>query len=274
MPQVVFELSCVVIVFATLWAMARYRPRRELLLEYLSLAVAGWVAEETCILAYRFYSYAEVWTVRAHLLPVLVPLIWPLVIVSARDVVKGLWPVNGWRQHVLVGAVVAFDASLVEVVAVRAGLWSWSEPGHLNVPVIGMLGWGYFAVGASVALSWASRWRYLAVLPLGLTSTHGLIVATWWGLFRWVARGDLGVASTVGVIVIGLVAGAFVLATKCKMPMRVAAPRMLAAALFLVLLLTTAAGEWAYWVHVVAVSVPYSVATALGRDRCAADVVT
>jgi LytS/YehU family sensor histidine kinase len=161
---------------------------------------------------------------------------------------------------VLVGAVVAFDASLVEVVAVRAGLWSWAEPGHLDVPVIGMLGWGYFAVGASVALSLASRWRYLGVLLLGLLTTHGLILLTWWGLFRWTLRGDLGHASTVGMLVLGVITAMFVLHARRRgrgMPMQVAGPRMLAATLFLALLLLTAPREMPYWWHVMALSVPY-----------------
>ncbi|MFW5739377.1 MAG: hypothetical protein ACOC1F_03315, partial [Myxococcota bacterium] len=177
MPQTVFELACAAIVVLTLASMARRRNPREVLAEYGSLAVAGWVVEESCILAYRFYGYADVWTVRLHLVPLLVPLIWPLVILSARDFVQALWPGRRWLAHVLVGAVVAFDASLVEVVAVRAGLWSWAEPGHLNVPVIGMLGWGYFAVGASLALSLSSRWRYPAVLAFGLMTAHTLILA-------------------------------------------------------------------------------------------------
>jgi len=263
-PQTVFELACVAIVVLTLVLMARHEKPRVLLASYASLAVAGWIAEESCILAYRFYSYADVWNVRVHLVPLLVPLIWPLVILSARECVRGIWPGNQWWSHLLVGAVVAFDASLVEVVAVRAGLWSWAEPGHLNVPVIGMLGWGYFAVGASVALSLAERWRYPGVLVLGVLSSHVLILTTWWGLFRWTLRGDLGTASTVGVLAIGMVAAVFVLAARRKgygMPMQVAGPRMLAAGLFLALLLTTAPKEMPYWWHVIALSIPYLAAT-------------
>jgi hypothetical protein len=260
MPQTVFEIACVAIVIVTLVLMARQEPPRALLASYVSLALAGWVAEESCILLYGFYGYADVWSVKAHLVPLLVPLIWPLVILSARSFVQALWPGDRWWSHVLVGAVVAFDASLVEVVAVRAGLWWWAEPGHLDVPVIGMLGWGYFAVGASVALSLTQRWRYPAVLFLGLLSTHVLILATWWGLFRWTLRGDLGSSSTVGILVIGLIAAGFILLERRRgrgMPMQVAGPRMLAAGLFLVLLLTTAAREMPYWWHVIALSIPY-----------------
>lgn len=268
MPQTLFEIACVAIVVLTLASMARRLGTREVLATYASLALAGWVAEETCILAYRFYAYADVWSVRVHLVPLLVPLIWPLVILSGRDFVQALWPDKGWLGHLLVGGVVAFDASLVEVVAVRAGLWSWAEPGHLGVPVIGMLGWGYFAVGASVALSLSGKWRYPAVLFFGLISSHALILATWWGLFRWTIRGDLGAASTVGMLLVGVVVAAFVWAARTRgrgMPMHVAGPRMIAAGLFLALLLTTAPREMPYWWHVVALSVPYVAAVRFGR---------
>ena len=160
MPQGLFEIACVAIVVVTLVSLARRQGAWEVLAAYVSLALAGWVAEESCILAYRFYAYSDVWSVRVHLVPLLVPLIWPLVILSGRDFVQAVWPDKGWLGHLLVGLIVAFDASLVEVVAVRAGLWSWAEPGHLGVPVIGMLGWGYFAVGASAALSMPVKWRY------------------------------------------------------------------------------------------------------------------
>jgi len=272
MPQPVFEVACVAIVVLTLVAMSRQHPPRALLATYASLALAGWIAEETCIVLYRFYQYSDVWSVHVHLLPLLVPLIWPLVILSARELVQALWPDRGWSTHVITGAVVAFDASLVEVVAVRAGLWSWAEPGHLNVPVIGMLGWGYFAVGASVALSWKSPWRYPAIILLGLVSSHALILASWWGLFRWTVRGDLGWTSTVGVLVAGAVATVFVVQARRRgrgMPMSVAGPRMIAAALFLALLLATAPKELPYWWHVLAVSVPYFAATRLSSGRAA-----
>ncbi len=105
-----------------------------------------------------------------------------------------------WRP-LIVGAVVAFDASLVEVVAVRAGLWSWAEPGHLGVPLIGMLGWGYFAIGADAALG---RGRRLAAVVAAPAAAHALIQLTWWGAFRWGLRRDLGSASVAGMAVIGV----------------------------------------------------------------------
>ncbi|MFW5740125.1 MAG: hypothetical protein ACOC1F_07145, partial [Myxococcota bacterium] len=82
--------------------------------------------------------------------------------------------------------------------------------------------------------------------------------------FRWTLRGDLGFASTVGVLLIGMIAAAFLWDARRKgrgTPMHVAGPRMIAAGLFLALLLTTAPKEMPYWWHVIALSVPYVAAT-------------
>ena len=119
MPLPVFEIACVLVITLTLATMSRAVAPRALLRDYAALAVAAWVGEDSAIAFYRFYAYAPGWHLRVHHVPVLVPLIWPLVILSAREVVSKLWPeVRAWRPLV-VGAVVAFDASLVEVVAVR-----------------------------------------------------------------------------------------------------------------------------------------------------------
>lgn len=265
----VFEAACVVVVLLTLGVMARARGVAPVLREYASLAVAGWIGEQTSIAAYRFYSYAPEWHVHVGFVPLLVPLIWPLVILSARDVVSGLWPslpsaasaATGALRPLAVALVVIVDASLVEVVAVRAGLWSWAEPGHLAVPVIGILGWGYFAFGAELALM---RGRPLLALITGPVAAHALILGTWWGLFRWTLRGDLGVASSFGVAALALAALGLVVSARRAgqgMPLGTAAPRMIAASLFFTLLVTTAPRDPRLWAHVASVAVPYFAAT-------------
>jgi hypothetical protein len=256
-----FEIACVVVVLLTLATMARTRPARSLLVDYAALAVAGLVGEDTCIALYRFYSYASGWHLRVHHVPLLVPLIWPLVILSARAVVTELWPSLRRARPLAVAALVVFDASLVEVVAVRAGLWSWAEPGHLGVPLIGILGWGYFAAGAEIALD---RDRPLLSIVLGPLAAHALIQLTWWGLFRWTLRGAFGDASVVAVAVIAVGALAIVVAARRagrSIPFSVAAPRMIAASLFVALLVSTAGADHALWIHTLSVAIPYLAAT-------------
>jgi len=253
-----FELACVAVVLLTLFVMARKCGAREILGSYAALAVAGWIGEQTCIELYRFYSYALGWHFRIGHVPVLVPLIWPLVILSARHVVDALFPDLTRYRALLVAAVVVVDASLVEVVAVRAGLWSWAEPGHLAVPVIGILGWGYFAAGAELALM---RKRPLLAIVLGPLVAHALILATWWGLFRWTIRGELGVASSIAVALVGALLCAVILRARRALPIATAAPRMMASSLFFTLLVTTAPRDSYLWLHVASVAAPYLAAT-------------
>lgn len=276
MPLALFELCCVAIVALTLAMMARgpaatSRGSRSkpvvglLLADYGALAVAGFLGEESCIALYRFYAYAPGWHARVHHVPLLVPLIWPLVILSARAVIGALAPDAGrGARAVLVGAVVCFDASLVEVVAVRAGLWTWAEAGHLGVPLIGILGWGFFAAAAELVLSSGSRLRHVILWALAPAATHALLLASWWALFRWTLRGDLGGASVVGILAAGALAAAVAARLRRDgraIPLEVALPRVIAASLFLALLVTTAPGDVALWLHTAAVAVPYLAAT-------------
>ncbi len=263
-----FELACVAIVAVTLALMSRVRPWRELGLDYATLAASAFVGEETSILFYRFYRYAPGWHGRLVDVPVLVPLIWPLVVLSGRDVAHVVLGPSASRLRValLTGALVAFDASLVEVVAVRAGLWSWAEPGHLGVPVIGVLGWGLFAFGAT----WpAGRAEQLAV---SFPSTHALILASWWAVFRWTARGELG---AFGFVLLALCALGFALAALRtrragrSMEPSVWLPRVLAAGLFFALLLVTAPRDASLWLHVALVALPYLLLTSLRASRSA-----
>lgn len=271
MPLVLFEIACVVVVILTLAIMARRRPLRDLLTDYAALAVAGFIGEETCVRFYAYYHYAPYWHFRLDCVPALVPLIWPLVILSARDVAASVWPtITTWRPLVVL-AIVAFDASLVEVIAVRAGFWSWADQGHLGVPLIGILGWGYFALGADWALSarFVAREltrveRFLAVLVIAPLVTHTLIQLTWWSFFRWAQRSALGRTSLWGLAVISGCVLVFVLHARLRggaIPMSIAVPRMVAASLFFALLVSTAPTDVPLWMHTIAIAVPYLAAS-------------
>jgi hypothetical protein len=266
-PIALFEALCVLVVVATLLTMARSRPLPALAAEYAVLAAAAWLGEETSILAYRFYAYATHWHLRLVDVPVLVPLIWPLVILSARDVARALAPDLGRLGHaLLVGAVVTFDASLVEVVAVRAGLWGWAEPGHLGVPLAGIFGWGWFAVGA--ALAPRPGWGLLT----GPAAAHLGVLASWWVFFRWVLRGELGAAGYAVIALASVAALGGVLAARRAgraLAPSVWLPRVAAALLFAALLLLTAPTSAALWAHTALVAVPYLAATRLRADLSA-----
>lgn len=274
MPLRVFECACVVVVLLTLALMARRTPWRRLLGDYGALALAGYIGEETCVRLYRFYAYAPGWDARIDEVPILVPLIWPLVILSARSVAEALLgDTAAARRALAVGALVVADASLVEVVAVRAGLWSWADGGHLGVPVLGIVGWGFFAFAADLARSALDRAPRIVALAgvvvLAPLATHALILIAWWAFFRWTLRGDLGVGSIValGVLSIGATLGALMLRRRGRaMALDVATPRMAAALLFFTLLATTAA-PWddatarGLWIHAAAIAIPYIAAT-------------
>jgi hypothetical protein len=284
MPIATFEvLSCLVIV-VTLFGMAKREELRKppgsepttstLLADYLSLAVAGFLGEETCIVFYRYYTYADSWHFRLHHVPLLVPLIWPLVILSARDAVTTVWPPRpsggalpptspaiaaALRVGLSTGAVVVFDAALIEVLSVRAGYWWWAEPGHLGVPIIGILGWGFFAAPAMVLLSTRYRYRHLALLVVAPLATHALLLLTWWGFFRWFLRRDLGGVSLLGLGFVSLVAATVVLLRGRPLPLVVAAPRLAATALFVVVFWLVASDSTALWICLGAAALPYLV---------------
>jgi hypothetical protein len=274
MPIRVFESLSVITVAITLWAMAKKRSPRALLGEYAALAVAGFVGEETMIQLYRFYHYSPSWDARLLDVPVLVPLIWPLVVLSACDVVESLSRRSALKpsaalRSLLVASFVVFDASLVEVVAVRAGLWSWAEPGHLSVPIIGILGWGFFAFGAVLPLLVArdrvgpraplSPSVLLGAIVLGPIVAHAAVLASWWSLFRWTLRGDLG-STTTSILLLGVPISVVALVARragYTIAIDVAAPRIVAALLFFALLVTTADGDHALFAHTAVVAVAY-----------------
>lgn len=274
MPLPIFELACVVIIALTLLTMSRVQPARALLADYVALAVAAWLGEETCVAVYDFYAYADGWHARLDLVPALVPLIWPLVILSARGVVTSLAPgISTAKRAALVGALVIVDASLVEVVAVRAGLWTWAEGGHLDVPVIGILGWGFFAAAADAVLGSQRPFRHAALVVIAPLATHAMLVMSWWAFFRWLWRGELGDVSVLVVALLGvaLTGGAIRLRMAGRaIPRDVAAPRMVAAALFGVEWLLVAPRDVGLAVHVAAVALPYIVATELRAPRASA----
>jgi hypothetical protein len=192
---VVLQLACFAIVATFLVMRARLEAKPlALYRRLLLLALAAWAGEDTCIRLYGFYEYSQSWWLFLDRVPLLIVLIWPIVIQSARDLGTCLWAgrdrPGAKRVALTVFGLVLADASLIEPIAVRSGLWRWTEPGIFEVPPIGILGWAYFA-GIAVYLferaAWAHRpWREALVLVLAPVGTHVLLVASWWALFRWI----------------------------------------------------------------------------------------
>ena len=207
--------------------------------EFALIAPAAWVAEDTCIHAYAFYAYDPRWHVFADRMPLLVAAIWPFVIISARELAQRLYP--GRLSHrVLTGAaIVIFDATLMECVAVSSGLWRWFEPGPFGVPLMGIFGWGCFAAATILLLEVLPRRVHVLVVVLAPLLTHGLLLVTWWGFFRWVTAPIPSWPFAVAAILLSAVLTVQSLRWRriTTIPLDEMLARMVAASLFFALLL-------------------------------------
>lgn len=167
--------------------------RAAVLLRLGTLAVAAWIGEDTVVRAYGFYAYSGHLGPTLDRVPVLVALIWSVVIDSAWQLAGMLLRerADGARLHALAaGGIVLADAALIEPVAVKAGLWWWTEPGLFAVPPIGILGWALF----TAAVVWvhgvcrrerSAPWALPVQLLLPAALTHVALIAAWWAFFRW-----------------------------------------------------------------------------------------
>ena len=188
---------CLAIV--ALYVAARLRraaraERRALALGLAGLAATAWIAEDTVVRAYGFYAYGAHLGPTLDRVPLLVALIWSVVIDSSAVLAGRLGgPSASAARHALVaGGIVLADASLIEPVAVRAGLWWWTEPGLFAVPPIGILGWALFTSACvwvrghpRAGMTTRAAWPRSFVLPPLLT--HIALVALWWTAFRWIS---------------------------------------------------------------------------------------
>jgi len=207
--------------------------------DYALIAPAAWLAEDTCIHLYGFYGYSPGWHLFLDEVPVMVAVIWPFVILSARDIANRLYPQRMPARVLLGAAVVVFDAALIEAVATSTGLWHWTQPGPFGVPFIGFFGWGCFAASCIFIMdARGSRLRPLTVFLAPLL-THGLLLVWWWGLFKWVT-GPVPDSVYAGAVVV-LCALMFPVCLRLRrrlvIPLDEMTARMAAAAYFFALLL-------------------------------------
>lgn len=260
------EIICLAILSLFVVFQLHYRPHPARLLRRLSLlAIAAWLGEDTVIRAYHFYSYSPSWNFFIDQVPAMIVLIWPVVIYSAWNLVGYLLPTSAAGWIVLAGSgIVLADASLIEPIAVQAGLWHWHEPGIFNVPPIGILGWAYFAGCCIFILEKNSRdqrnsaWDAL-VLVIPAICTHLLLLLTWWGALRWV--NDPLAPGPVVVMAWGL---SLVLTYRAwrkesaeNVPLSEMLLRIPAVLFFVVLLIWYGRTNWPLIAYVLACSLPY-----------------
>jgi hypothetical protein len=190
------EIVCLAIVAAYAALRLRGREHGERTTfggRFVALALASFAGEDTIIRAYRAYAYSSAWSVHLDRVPLVVVLVWPVVIDSARSLARVLARRGGrsptsLRVATIASCVVLADASLIEPIAVRAGLWRWTDPGVFGVPLVGIAGWAIFAGIAVYVLE--ARLGSAAVVVLAPLGTHALVLASWFLLLRW-TRGAL-----------------------------------------------------------------------------------
>jgi hypothetical protein len=174
------------------------------------------------------------------------------------------------------GAIVLSDAALIEPVAVRAGLWAWSEPGFFGVPIVGVLGWALFAA-ACLALFARGRRRAsggpptlmdeLPVLLAAPPAVHVALVALWWAALRWLSRPLPGwpVAALAWAGSLALVALALRSSARRRIPLAALLTRVPAAGFFFVLLALHGRADRALVAYAVAFAPPYLALIDYGR---------
>ncbi len=248
LPMVALELACLAILAAYFVA---HRREASLLRDAALLGLGALVGEDTMIRAYGFYFYAPEWHLHVDRVPLLIPTIWAPVVLSARAVARALLrspDAPTWKESALTAALVTFDATLIEPIAVRAGLWRWTQPGVMHVPLIGIIGWGCYAFAATWLLRALPAGRRWLMLPLSVLASHAMVLALWWGALRWTLRAELPLATTAPVLAFfATLYTVAVVKTGARLPWRELLPRAAATGFFAVLLASRADAAMVLW---------------------------
>ncbi|GAB5546080.1 MAG: carotenoid biosynthesis protein [Sandaracinaceae bacterium] len=261
--MIAIELISLAIVGTYVVVRARIDPRPPAFLGRLAiLMAASWLAENTVIHAYGFYAYSPEWSVFVDRVPLLVIAIWPMVIHSAWDLAERLTS-RPDRVPLLAALLVLADASLIEPIAVRAGLWWWTEPGLFEVPPIGILGWALFA-WACLFVFHHRRLHTPWALLIAPALTHPMLLALWWALFRWINTDvpPWPVVAVAAGLSLWLAASAHRRRAGANIPLRELVLRIPAAAFFFVLLAMHGKDEPALVAYALTFAPPYLVLTA------------
>lgn len=276
--MVLLQLACVAIVALYVGLRLRGEAKPWPVLRRLTLlAVAAWIGEDSCIRGYGFYQYSPSLWPRLDQVPLVIVLIWPAVVHSAWDLAAGLTRGRPSLRPLVGGLVVLADASLIEPVAVQAGLWSWNAPGLFAVPPIGVLGWAFFAAlamagwqrGEASERPGLVEGAAVVAAPLG---SHLLLIGAWWGGCRWVS-GPIPPWPAVGLLALVTVGAAGLLhrrQARRRIPLRHLLLRLPPSLFFLVLLLLHGRDQLALCAWAAAFAPPYLALLDGGSRRGAA----
>lgn len=258
-----FQLAILILFPFAFYSLAR--RDREVLALAPAIFAASWIAEASCVNFYDYYSYSRAWWWRVGGVPLLIPLIWPMIILSGRAVLRALLP--GARLPRAMFLLVFFDAAMVEVIGVNGGLWVWSDPGYLGVPLIGVLGWAFFAWAVTYLSERARPVSRLSIIIGAPLLVHAFLIPAWWLFFKWCGRGGwfglfLTVVAVLSVITLRLRA-------RARIGLNIAWPRLLAAGVFILFLLSLDGISWRVWLHIALTSVPYALITDFSQKMLA-----
>jgi hypothetical protein len=254
MLLVEFSCACIVVIYLLLRLQRTASPRA--VLERLGLVmVASFIGEDSVIRAYHFYGYSRGWHLFLDQVPLMIVVIWPIVIDSAWVLAHRV--AGGGRRFIpwIAAAFVLADASLIEPIAVRAGLWSWSEPGLFGVPPVGILGWAFFTF-AAVSLVERAGAVTMLLAPL---ATHAMLLVGWWGALRWVAHpiGSWTAATSAWAILLPTAVLFWTLNLRARVPARDLWCRLPGALFFFVLLAAQPSKSGALPMYAAAFVPPY-----------------
>ena len=179
----------ITVMYVSYWLL-RDGNAEDFIIRYVTISASGWLAEEFSIQAYSAYHYNPSWGFFIGHVPILIIMVWPLIIHSGWELASQL--VHGNRKYLpmVIAGIVWIDASLIETISTKAGLWSWNGTGLFGVPLIGIFGWAYFAFFSILFIELTSKIRRLAgrmalIFISTVASTHILIITTWWLFFKW-----------------------------------------------------------------------------------------
>ena len=254
------------VIFYVVWY-ALKEPKPIVFLEkFFFCATAAWISEETSIILYGFYDYNSVWNLCIADVPLVVVIVWPALIHSATVVASNLLAQNSRLLPLIAGCIVLTDAMLIEPVSVNFNLWRWHQPGLFGVPLIGLLGWAYFAFFSvaffvPIDLLKGINLKIPIVMVVSVIGTHLLLLITYWTFFRWTIR-PLNPADGAGFIwIASAILSIFILVKRigCRIELKTLLIRLPAAIFFYILLFVKQKSPMTLMVYSFAFILPYAV---------------